>query len=64
MLNVSISTMFGIQIKKLVFLMSVLCKTAISVKLILKSVNNVRVEQFHTFQQEDVQRRLLINVGQ
>lgn len=62
--NVSISTMFGIRIKKLVFLMCVLYKTAINVKLILKSVNNVRVEQFHIFQQEDVQRLLSNSVGQ
>lgn len=62
--NVSISTMFGIRTKKLVFLMCVLYKTAINVKLILKSVNNVRVEQFHTFQQEDVQRLLSTSVGQ
>lgn len=62
--NVLISIMFMIGVKKLVFLMSVLYKTVINVKLILKSVSNVRAEQFHTFQQEDAQQRLSINVGQ
>lgn len=62
--NVLISIMFMIGVKKLVFLMSVLYKTVINVKLILKSVNNVRVEQFRMFQQEDAQQRLSINVGQ
>ena len=61
-LNVSISIMFGIRVKRPVFLMSVLYKTVISVKLILKSVNNARAEQSPTFQQEDAQQLISINV--
>lgn len=55
--NVLISIMFGIGVKMLVCLMSVLFKTVISVKLIQKNVNNVKAEQFHTFLQVDVQQQ-------
>lgn len=53
--NVLINIMFGTGVKVHVFLISVLSKTVINVKLTLKNVNNVKVDLFHTFLLVDAQ---------
>ena len=61
MLNVLTTIIHGIRVRMHAYLMFVLSKIVLNAKPIQQNVNNVIMEQFHIFQQADVQQQQWLN---